>query len=164
MVHIVPHTTELGISAIGAANIIVAMSGVSVVGKVLLGRASDTMGCKQIYTIGVSLMLVALLWLVPAGTMWKFYLFAAFFGLGYGGCASTISPLVAVLFGLGSHGLIFGVITFLFRLGGGVGPFLSGYIFDVTGSYQLAFWVCSGISLTAFILASVLKPIKMKNL
>lgn len=161
MVHLVPHAIELGISVSGAANIIATMSGVSVVSKIFMGRVVDTIGSRQTYRIGVLMMSIGMFWLVPANAVWKLYLFSAVFGFGYGGCSTSSSPLVAMLFGLGSHGLIFGVATFLFRLGGSIGPFMNGYIFDVTGSYQLGFLICGVISFIGLILVSVLKPIRM---
>lgn len=157
MVHIVPHAAELGISAISAANILATIGGASVVGKVLLGRAADRIGSRQIFMIGFILMSAALFMVLPAKGGWILYLFAAVFGFAFGGCISSESPLVAELFGLSSHGLILGVIAFSFLIGGAVGPLLLGYIFDVTGSYQWGFLVCAVISFVGLILTSVLK-------
>jgi MFS family permease len=91
--------------------------------------------------------------------MWMLYLFAIVFGLTQGTGASE-SPLVARLFGLKSHGLILGIAEVGFTSGAAIGPWLSGYLFDVTGSYQVAFLVCGGISIAALVLTILLKPIK----
>ena len=92
--------------------------------------------------------------------MWQLYLFAAVFGFAYGGCAACEAPLVAGLFGLRSHGLVLGVINLGFTIGGSVGPLMAGYIFDVTGSYQLAFLISAAVGIVGFILAAVLRPIR----
>lgn len=157
MVHIVPHAAELGISAISAANILATIGGVSIVGKVLMGRAADRIGNRQNFIVGFILMSAALFWVIPAKRESILYLFAAVFGFAYGGCISSESPIVAELFGLSSHGLILGVIAFSFLLGGAAGPLLLGYIFDVTGSYQWGFLVCAVISFVGLILTAVLK-------
>ncbi|MDP2917042.1 MAG: hypothetical protein Q8O16_03840, partial [Dehalococcoidia bacterium] len=74
------------------------------------------------------------------------------------------SPLVAGIFGLRSHGLIFGVTGFAFTIGGAIGPSLTGYIFDATHSYQLAFLASGIAALLGLILTLVLRPIKHKRL
>jgi len=160
LVHIVPHATELGISAASAANILATYGGVSIVGKVVLGSAADRIGNKRTFIIGFILMAAALFWLVPATEAWMLYLFAIVFGFAYGGCAASESPLVAALFGLRSHGLIFGVIGFGFTTGAAIGPFVAGYIFDVAGSYQVAFLVCAAIGIVGLILTALLTPTK----
>jgi MFS family permease len=92
------------------------------------------------------------------------YLFAAVFGFAYGGVSCAGSPLVAEFFGLGSHGLIFGFLGLGFTIGAAVGPFLTGYIFDTTDSYRLAFLVSGALSIVALVLAILLKPIKREKL
>jgi OFA family oxalate/formate antiporter-like MFS transporter len=69
------------------------------------------------------------------------YLFAAMYGFSHGGFFIVLSPLLADLFGLSSHGAIFGGVFLSATAGGAVGPMLAGRIFDVTGSYQLAFLI-----------------------
>ena len=87
------------------------------------------------------------------------YLFVAVFGFASGGCGTLASTLVAELFGLRSHGLILGVTNLGYCIGAAVGPFLAGYIFDVTSSYYVAFLVCAAISVTGLILSALLRPI-----
>ena len=88
------------------------------------------------------------------------YLFAIIFGFASGGCIMSESPLVAELFGLRSHGLILGVTSFGYCIGAAAGPFLAGYIFDVTGSYSVAFLACAAASVVGLILSAVLTPTK----
>ena len=133
------------------------VGGASVVGKILMGKAADRIGSRQVFRVGFFLMAAALLTLFPAKKEWGLYLFAAVFGFAFGGCISSESPIVAELFGLSSHGLILGVIALSFVLGGAVGPLLLGYIFDVTGSYQWGFLVCAAISFVGLVLTSTLK-------
>jgi len=160
LVHIVPHATDLGISAASAANILATVGGLSIIGRVVLGSAADRIGNRQVFIIGFILMAAALFWLVPATEVWLLYLFAAVFGFAFGGCATAESPLVAVLFGLSSHGLILGVTSLGFSIGAAVGPLVAGYIFDVTASYQVAFLVSATISVIGLILTTLLTPTK----
>jgi MFS family permease len=86
------------------------------------------------------------------------YLFAAVYGLAHGGFFTVISPIVAEFFGIGSHGVLFGVVGFSGTVGGAIGPFLAGHIFDITSSYQLVFFILTGVSVAGLILISLLRP------
>ncbi len=158
MVHIVPHALELGFSPIEAANILATIGGLSIFGKTLLGLAGDNIGSKNILIISFILLAVAMLWLLTAKeAIWMLFLFSALFGFAYGGIATSHSPLVADLFGLGSHGLLLGVAGFGVPLGGAVGPLFTGYIFDITGNYQMAFQVCCAVAITGVLTSIAIK-------
>jgi MFS family permease len=160
MTHIVLHAIDLGISSTTAADILATIGGLSIVGRVVLGSVGDRIGNRQVFIIGFILMALSLFWVVPAKEAWGLYLSAVIFGFAFG-CATSESPLVAGLFGLGSHGLILGVINLLgFTFGAAVGPLIAGSIFDMTGSYHLAFIVCAAIGIVGLILTILLKPIK----
>jgi len=159
--HIVLHAIGLGISRDSAANILAAIGGISIVGRIVLGSAADRIGNKRVFIISFILISASLLWLVPAKELWGLYLFAAVFGFAFGGGVTAESPLVAGLFGLSSHGLILGVINLPgFAFGAAVGPLIGGYIFDMTNSHQLAFIVCAAMSVVGLILTVLLKPIE----
>ena len=160
MVHIMPHATDLGISATTAANILAAMGGATIVGNVVLGGTGDRIGNRLVCVIAFILLSVGLFWLVSVTEVWMFYLFAVVISFAVGGCTTTESPIVAELFGLSSHGLILGIVSCGFTIGAAIGPFLTGYIFDATGSYQVAFLVCAAIGVVGLILTAFLTPIK----
>jgi len=163
MVHINPHATDLGISAISAANILAIIGGASIAGRVMMGSAGDRIGNKAAIIICFVLLSVDLFWLQLAEMVWMLYLFAAIFGFGYGGFIALMSPLVAELFGLSSHGIIFGVVNFSSVIGETVGPLLAGHIFDITSSYHLAFLFCIALTVVGLILSSQLGPIISKG-
>ena len=158
MVHIVLYATETGVSAVSAATVLACIGGASIAGRPIMGAAGDRIGNKLAIVIGFTIVSAALLWLLIARELWMFYLFASFFGFAYGSIAVLQSPLVAELFGLRSHGIILGAVTFSITIGGAVGPVLAGYIFDVTGSYNLAVIVCVMLILVAWILTLLLRP------
>lgn len=92
------------------------------------------------------------------------YLFAVIYGFGYGGLSVLISPIIAELFGLGSHGVIMGTVVMFGGTGGmAVGPLLAGHIFDITGSYQSAFLLYAIIGVVGLVLVSRLKPVAMQS-
>lgn len=157
-VHLVPHVTDMGISASSAATILATMGGASVVGRAVLGSIGDRIGNRRAYLLGYVLLWAALLWLIPSRELWHFYLFAVIFGLAYGNCDTQQSPLVATLFGLTSHGLIFGVVSFGYSIGSAMGPFIAGYIYDMTSNYQMAFLICALIGVVGITLSLLLRP------
>jgi len=158
MVHIVPHATELGISATAAASIFTAIGGLGIVGRIVMGGTSDRIGCRAALAICFVLLTVTLAWLLVAKELWMLYLFAAVFGFGYGGTSALISPTVAEFFGLRSHGVILGVTTFVTTAGCAVGAVMAGSVFDTTGSYQVAFLICVALSIIGIILSALLRP------
>ena len=158
MVHIVPHAIELGISATAAANIFAAIGGLGIVGRIVMGGTSDRIGCRAALVICFVLLTATLAWLLVAKELWMLYLFAAVFGFGYGGVSALMPPTVAEVFGLRSHGVILGVITFLATAGCAIGAVMAGSVFDITGSYQVAFLTCVTLSIIGIILSSLLRP------
>jgi MFS family permease len=158
MVHIVPHAIELKISPISAASIIAVIGGVNAAGRVIIGSAGDRIGNKRCLIISFVLLVAALLWVMEAREIWMFYLFAVIFGIGYGGLAALMSPVPAELFGLRSLGTIVGAVMFSFTIGGAIGPVLAGSIFDMTGSYDRAFWACTAVGVAGIILSVLLRP------
>ena len=158
IIHIVPHSIEMGFSSITAASILAIVNGVSIAGRVLLGIAADKIGNKQVFILSFVLMILVFLWLVSATEVWQLYSLAVIFGIAYGGLSVAESPLVAELFGLRSHGLIYGVVNLGWIAGASVGPLLTGYIFDLTKSYQMAFPLGVAIAFLGLVLTIVLKP------
>jgi MFS family permease len=163
-VHIVPHATDIGISAASAANILSLRAGSGLIGGIVLGALADRIGNRKAFAICFIFISVALIWLLTATEEWMLFLFAAILGLGAGGAATLPSPLNAELFGTRSLGVILGVTSFCFTIGTAVGPYLAGYIFDVKGSYQIAFTVCAAVAVTGLILVATLRPIKKREI
>ena len=163
IVHIAPHAIELKIPAVVAANILATVGGLGMIGRVVMGRVADIIGSKRAFIIGFILMSTAILCLMPTNMTWIIFILAGLFGFANGTCVASQSPVVALLFGLSSHGVILGFLSFGFTSGGALGPWLSGFIFDIAGNYRLAFLMCTAVSLIGFVLALFLKPKKLTS-
>jgi MFS family permease len=160
--HLVPHITDLGISTSSAANIFAICGLFSATGCIALGTTSDRLGNRRALMIYFLVITVTLLWLTQLTDVWAFFLFAVFFGLSSGGSVPIESTILVDFFGIKSHGAILGTITFGFACGGALGPFLTGYIFDLTGNYRLDFLVCAIIAAMGLISCAILRPIKTR--
>ena len=157
MVHIVPHAIDIGISSAAAAGILSTIGGVSIAGRLLVGAAIDRIGNRMTIIICLILLILALLWLQMAKELWMFYLFTMVYGLSHGGLYTVVSPIVAEYFGTRSHGALFGIVFCCSMVGGAIGPVIAGYIFDVTGSYSLAFWIIPAMGALALLSISTLR-------
>jgi len=160
IVHIVPHAVDIGVSPIIAASITSIIAGCSVIGKLSTGFLSDKVGSRLLLIACISLATLALLWLLFAKEIWMLYIFAVIFGIGYGGIVLLQTVISAELFGLGSLGMVLATLMFCGTIGGALGAPLAGSIFDITGSYGLAFLICVIICALAIILSLILLKAK----
>jgi predicted MFS family arabinose efflux permease len=159
MVHIVSHATDIGILELQAANILVVIGALIILGMIISGIIADRIGSKKSFCIALGILALALLWLQIADEMWAFYLFAVLFGFGAGGGIALMSTQTADLFGIHAHGAIMGVISFGYTIGCTIGPILAGRIFDTTGNYQIAFGIFAAVSIIGLLLIFRLKPL-----
>lgn len=159
IVHIVPHARDIGLNPTQAAGMLSTIGGVSMVGRFLTGLAIDGLGSKRIMVCFFFLLIGALLWLQTADSLWKLYLFAGAYGIAHGGFFTAISPLVAEMFGIRSHGALFGIVAFSGTIGGAIGPILAGYLFDVSGNYSATFWIITVVAVFGMGLIAFLKPL-----
>jgi MFS family permease len=164
MVHIAPHVQDIGFSAAHAARILAIIGVTSIFARIIIGGASDRFGVKPSLIVGLLILALSLLWVHIATTLPLLYLFGILFGIASGAVISLQALAAGDLFGLRALGIILGTVAFLYTIGGAVGAIISGYIFDVAGSYRLAFWIAEGISVLAFALTYLLHlPVRTKQ-
>ncbi len=153
LAHQVKFAEDMGYSSTLAASIF-ALFGVFMVIGQLFAAMSDRIGREKTVTLAAILSssaVLALLAVEGAGQPWLLYVYAVGFGLG----AGLFTPMGFVGAADIFHGKHFGSISGLLLAGMGVGgafgPWLGGYIYDVTGSYTGAFI----LAIVCFILASI---------
>lgn len=155
--HIVPHATDIGISAGQAATVLSLIGGSGIAGRVLMGIASDRIGRKSSTILCSLLQAGAMVWLIWSKDLWMFYVFALVFGFTYGGIMPGMSALICDAFGLGKIGAILGVLDIGWAVGAAVGPAVGGLIFDVSQSYSLAFLIGAVAMLILTLLVALVK-------
>jgi MFS family permease len=163
VIHIVPHASDIGLDPLRAASVVAAIGAVSMVGRLLTGLLVDRVGTRKSITTCFIFLICSFLWLQVAREAWMLYVFAAIYGIGHGAFFTLISPTVARLFGIGSHGVLLGIVLFSGNLGGAIGPVVAGHIFDRVHSYQLVFLLMAGVCATGLLLTPFLKPAVRKT-
>ena len=162
--HLVRYGIDLGFTSLQASSILAMIGGVSIVGRVAIGRASDILGRKQVAMACALFIAIAMLLLIKASSLWMLYLFAVIFGLFYGGLMTVVGAFIAETFGLSHIGAIFGIIEIGWAGGSGLGPVLAGYVFDNSGNYIFAFIAGSIAMLMIFVLIYLVKPTRGREL
>ncbi|MDO8567168.1 MAG: MFS transporter [Dehalococcoidales bacterium] len=138
-VHIVPHATDVGISASVAALAIGTIGGAGILGRVLMGLAQDRIGARRAMIIGLVIEGMAMMALPLIGSDLLFFTFAVFFGFAYGGDVTQVPSITAQCFGLASIGAIYALVMTVGNVAGALGPIIGGYMFDLTGNYTIVF-------------------------
>lgn len=135
IVHQVPILSEIGVSRTEAAWL-ASLSGIAgVVGKLVTGALMDRFDGTKVgaVTIGVSAVGFALL-LMPAN-MLSIIVAIVVIGYAVGTKLQVTAYLTSQICGMGSFGKIFGLMNSLIALGAGLGPVISGVIYDTFNSY-----------------------------
>jgi len=119
----------------------------SVVGRIVFGFAADRIGRAQSASLSyacTALGTLALLSLERWHHAASLYVYALLFGAGFGARGPIITAMASELFPGRQFGRIYGALSLGNGIGGALGPWLGGAIFDVTGSYRTAFLLASG--------------------
>jgi sugar phosphate permease len=140
----------IGFSPVFAASIF-GLAGVSAVVGNLLSFVSDRLGREVAFTIGVSgaIMAVAALMLATTSQPWLLYVYAIIWGICFGSGAPAVISGMADMFSGRNFGAINGFFLSGFGIGGAIGPWLGGYIYDTHQSYTLAFIVMIAVLIMA---------------
>ena len=161
-IHQVAYIIDLGYSKILAAFIFGTMGLLSAVGRPIFGILSDRIGREQAITLSficsISGILILVLLPVLTSIFWL-YLYAVLFGLGFGSRGPIMTAMIADMFSGKHFGSIYGFINIGNGIGGALGPWLGGFLHDVTGSYRLAFSLC----IPALVLANIFFWIAARN-
>jgi len=139
MVHIVPFAVDMGISRDMAAAALGLIGGISIAGRLLGGMLSDLWGWVRTLIIAVVVSTIAILWLLVVKNYSMLLVFVVLFGFSYGARVPQIPGLVGTYFGTKNLTEILGIIWAIAGFGGIFGPLIGGLVFDITGSYTIAF-------------------------
>ena len=168
LAHQVKFAEDVGYSSTFAASIF-ALFGIFMTVGMFFSSISDWVGRETTVFLAVVLVIGAMIALVSVrdtSAPWLLYIYAICFGCGAGLFSPAVLAGTADIF----HGKHFGAIAGLLQTGmgtgGAIGPWLGGFIYDISGSYLNAFifcMVCFGLAFLAFFLAAPRKAAKIRK-
>lgn len=166
VVHQIALMKDVGLSESFAASI-VALWGLMVVIGNLSGFFSDKLGREKTFTLGTLISVAGICMLLLTEKIvyrWMPYIYAVSFGLGVGINSPILGAALADIFHGKNFGSINGFVVLGFGLGGIIGPWLGGFIFDTTGSYSTALLLAIVITCIALVLLWLAAPRKIRKL
>ncbi len=156
-VHIVAYCTDLGFNAARGAEMLSVMLGFGIVSRLASGWISDHIGGLRTLLLGSVLQAVALALFLPFDSLASLYVISALFGLFQGGIVPSYAIIVREHFPANEAGARVGVVVLGVQVGMALGGWMSGKVFDLTGSYHAAFingigWNLLNIAIVAMML------------
>ncbi len=156
-VHIVSYCGDLGFGAQRGAEMLSIMLTFGIVSRLGSGLIADRIGGLGTLIIGSSLQGVALLLYIPFDGLISLYIVSAFFGLVQGGIVPSYALIVREYFPTKEAATRISLVLNATITGMAVGGWMSGEIYDLTGSYQAAFlngiiWNLTNLSIALWLL------------
>jgi MFS family permease len=149
-VHLVSYCVDLGYGpAVGAEMLALMLMG-GVGSRLVSGLLADRLGGVKTLLIGSTLQCVALFLYLPSGDLTSLYIVSLVFGLSQGGIVPSYALIVREYMPAREAGARVGFVMMATVLGMALGGWMSGWIYDASGSYRLAFingilWNCLNI-------------------
>ncbi len=138
-VHIVAYCGDLGYGVARGAEMLSLMLGFGIVSRLVSGWIADRIGGLRTLLLGSTLQCLALLFYIPFDGLASLYIVSAFFGLAQGGIVPSYALIVREYFPAREAGARVSLVLMTTIVGMAVGGWMSGEIYDLTGSYRMAF-------------------------
>ena len=157
-VHIVAYCGDLGYGAARGAQMLSLMLGAGIVSRLVSGAICDRIGGLRTLLLGSVLQGSALILFLPFDSLASLFVVSALFGLFQGGIVPSYAIIVREHFPAEEAGARVGTVLMCSLFGMALGGWMSGKVFDLTGSYHAAFingllWNALNISIALFLLA-----------
>jgi len=138
-VHIVAYSGDLGYGAARGAEMLSLMLGLGIISRLASGMIADRIGGVGTLLLGSTLQCLALLFYLPFDGLTSLYVVSALFGLAQGGIVPSYALVVREYFPAREAGSRVSIVLMATVTGMAIGGWMSGEIYDLTGSYQAAF-------------------------
>jgi MFS family permease len=156
-VHIVAYCADLGYGAARGAQMLSVMLAFGIASRLISGFICDKIGGLRTLLLGSILQGLSLLLFLPFDSMQSLFLISATFGLFQGGIVPSYAIIIREYFPPAEAGRRVGAVIFATLVGMALGGWMSGKVFDVTGSYHAAFlngiaWNLLNLSIASWLL------------
>jgi MFS family permease len=157
LTHLFLHMREQGFEPQVAASGLTVLFLLGIVGKLLSGVLADVLGRRVVF-VGALAIMCSGAWLLISTSELTFWPAIVLLGFGWGGLYTLLQLLSADTFGVRDLGKILGTITVLDTFGGGMGPFITGLMYDRFGAYTVPFTVIAVMVTVALLLSFLFRP------
>ena len=156
-VHLVAYCGDLGYGVAVGTQIVSLMLGLGVVSRLASGAVADRIGAGPMLILGSSMQAAALLLYLFFNSQFSLYVISGLFGLFQGGIVPMYAVIIRQFLPPREAGIRISLVLMATVLGMACGGLAAGYIFDVTGSYRLAFlhgflWNIVNLSLVTWLI------------
>ena len=158
--HLVPYFVDLGASDVFAATLAGAVGVLSIPGRFGLSAVSDYLNRRYVMAVSLFLMTIAIVFMARATSVTQVLPFLVLYAAAQGGISVIPQSLIAEYFGRRAYATIQGFRGTIQMIGIIIGPLVSGYVFDTTGSYEWAFMGFGAASLVSLGLVLLMRPPK----
>jgi len=138
-VHIVAYCADLGYGSQRGAEMLSVMLGLGIVSRLGSGLIADRIGGLGTLILGAALQGLTLLFYLPFDGLISLYIVSAMFGLAQGGIVPSYALIIREYFPAREAGARISMVLTATIAGMAIGGWMSGEIYDLTGSYQAAF-------------------------
>jgi len=140
---------SMGFSTLTASAAQMSVPIVSLAGRLGFGWLADYVDKRKVLALAYLFVAVGILLSATVHSVWQVPLYLIIFAPGWGGSISVRPAFLAEYFGLRAFGSIQGLMFFLASVGSFTGPIFAGAIYDMVGSYRLAFLIVGLAALAA---------------
>jgi MFS family permease len=138
-VHIVAYCVGLGFGATIGASMLSVMLASGIISRIMFGLCADRIGSLNTLILSSALQMISLIFFIPFDGMISLFVVSAIFGLSQGGIVPSYALVVRHFLPAREAGQRIGIVLMLTIFGMAIGGWMSGFIFDQTGSYRMAF-------------------------
>ena len=158
--HMVPYFIGLGASPVNAAVLAGSVGVMSIPGRFGLSTMGDFVERRYLMAASLAVMTIAIVFMARATSIGGAIPSLIVFAAAQGGISVIPQSLIAEYFGRRSYATIQGFRSSIQMAGIIVGPIISGYVFDTTGSYRIAFLGFAAAAVVSMVLVLFAKPPK----
>lgn len=164
LVHVVPYLESVSFPSTTAATVVTGITVLSLVGRIGFGILGDFFPKRYLIALAIVMQVAGVLIFsfIDFERSWLVILFLLIFAPGYGGPMPLKPGLQADYFGTRRYGTIMGLMSAVSMPAGLTSPVFAGWVFDVTGSYRLAWQIIALMTLPAVFLMLLATPPKPK--
>ena len=162
--HLVPKLTDMGLSLTGAGLVVLTYTAIALPAQFVAGWFADRLPKPPVIFVFLMLQATSILIIAVADTLVMAYLFAALYGIGFGGRIPLLTAIRGEYFGRKAFATIMGLSQFPNNIAMIGAPLFAGYMFDIRGSYFIPFSAFAALNFAGAVLMLFVKRPKVVEL